>query len=113
MSHDTEAGHPPLRDGSAPQAVPLGPRARWKDPDEPPGLWDDKRNVERLLRGFYVVCTLVLLLDLVIHRHLYHPWERLFGFHAWYGFIAGWNIVVIAKHLRRFLMKSEDYYDRD
>lgn len=112
MSHDAE--HPPLsKDGRIPEAPPLGPRAWWKDPDEEPGMWDRKENVSRLLVVFYVLCTLLVLLDLVIHRHVYHPWERLFGFHAWYGLVSCWMLVVLAKQMRRVLMRSEDYYDVD
>lgn len=111
MSH--EHGHPPLADGSAPQAPPLSPRAWMKAPDEPPGMWDKKRNVDRFLLGFYVALGILVALDLVIHRHVYHPWEALFGFHAWYGFAACWILVVVAKQLRRVLMRPEDYYDVD
>lgn len=109
MAH--EHGHPPLSDGRKPEAPPPGPRAWWKDPDEPPGMWDKKENVDRLLRVFYALCTILVLLDLVIHRHVYHPWEGLFGFHAWYGFVACWMLVVIAKQMRIVLMKPEDYYE--
>ena len=111
MSH--EHGHPPLKDGSEPKAPPIGPRAWMKDPDEPPGLWDKKENVDRLLYGFYAALAILVLLDIVVHRHHYHPWEALFGFHAWYGFAACWILVVIAKQMRRVLMKPEDYYDVD
>lgn len=109
MSHD--AAHPPLRDGRPAEAPELAPRAWWKDPAEPPGMWDKKENVDKLLYGFYAACVILVLLDLVIHRHIYHPWESLFGFHAWYGFAACWILVVIAKQMRRVLMRSEDYYD--
>ncbi|MDX1493206.1 MAG: hypothetical protein R3253_03960 [Longimicrobiales bacterium] len=111
MAH--EHGHPPLTDGSKPEAPPLGPRAWWKDPAEPAGMWDKKENVDRLLWVFYALCTILVVLDLVIHRHVYHPWERLFGFHAWYGFVACWMLVVIAKQMRLVLMKPEDYYEGD
>lgn len=111
MSH--KDGHPPLKDGGHPQAAPLGPRAWMKDPNEPPGMWDKKKNVDRLLYGFYTVLAILVLLDVVVHRHHYHPWEALFAFHAWYGFAACWILVVIAKQMRRVLMRSEDYYDVD
>jgi hypothetical protein len=111
MSHEEKTPHPPLRDGRAPEAPPLGPWARWKDADESPGMWDKKQNVDRLLYVFYALSTLLVLMDLVIQRHIYHPWERLFGFHAWYGFASCWMLVVIAKQLRRVLMRSEDFYD--
>lgn len=84
-----------------------------KASDEPPGVWDRKENVDRLLYAFYAVCTLLVVIDLFIHRHIYHPWERLIGFHAWYGFASCWILVVIAKQMRRALMRGEDYYDVD
>ena len=111
MSH--EHGHPPRRDGSAPQAPPLSPRAWMKDPDEPLGMWDKKSSVDRLLYVFYTCCVILVVLDVVIHRHIYHSWEGLFGFHAWYGFAACWILVVIAKQMRRVLMRPEDHYDVD
>jgi hypothetical protein len=109
MSH--EHGHPPLKDGTNPPAQPLGPRAWMKDPDEPLGMWDKKANVDRFVNGFYVCLIILVALDLVVHRHIYHPWESLFGFHAWYGFAACWILVVVAKQMRRVLMRSEDYYE--
>jgi len=109
MSHDH--GHPELLRGGAPQAPPLAPRAWMKEPDEPPGLWDSRRNVDRLVYALYAACAGLVALDLVIHRHVAHPWERLFGFHAWYGFVSCWILVLLAKRLRRVLMRPEDYYD--
>jgi hypothetical protein len=111
MSHET--GHPPLARGGAPQPPPLAATARTKEPGEAPRIWDDPRNVQRFVYAFYSACVVLVLLDLVIHRHVAHPWERLFGFHAWYGFAACWMLVVIAKQMRRVLMRSEDYYDGD
>ena len=109
MSH--EHGHPPLSDGTNPQAPPVGPRAWMKDPDEPAGMWDKKQNVDRFLMGFYICLIVLVALDLVIERHAYHEWENLFGFHAWDGFAACWLLVVIAKQMRRVLMRPEDYYE--
>jgi hypothetical protein len=106
-------GHPPLRDGREPEAPPLSPHARWRSDDEPPRVWDRKENVDRLLRGFYALCVVVVLLELVISRHVYHPWEAVPGFHAWYGFAACWILVILAKRMRRVLMRPPDYYERD
>jgi len=74
---------------------------------------DRRENVNRLLNVFYFLCVALLLLDLVVHRHVAHPWERFFGFHAFYGFVACWSLVVLAKLMRRVLMRGEDYYDVD
>ena len=113
MSHDHDHLHPRRSDGSESTPLPLGPRAWWKEPGDPPGVWDNSTNVSRLLNVFYLLCVIVLVLDLVIHRHIYHTWEGIFGFHAWYGFASFWILVALAKRMRKVLMRSEDYYDVD
>ena len=74
-------------------------------------LFDDPANVRRLLYGFYAVCAVLLVLDLVHHRHVVHAWESLFGFYALFGFVACVALVLIAKEMRKLLMRDEDYYD--
>jgi hypothetical protein len=36
----------------------------------------------------------------------------VFGFYGWFGFVACVALVLIAKQLRRIVMRPEDYYDR-
>lgn len=76
-------------------------------------LFDNPRNVKRLLYILYTCCLVLFLLDFVIHRHIYHHWERLIGFHAVYGFVGCVVLVLIAKWMRTFLMREEQYYDRE
>lgn len=75
-------------------------------------LFDDPRNVRRVIRGLVAACILLLGLDLVVHRHVDHPWEDLFGFYALYGFVACVLLVLLAKEMRKLLMRDEDYYER-
>jgi hypothetical protein len=85
-------------------------------------IFDDPKNVKRVLRGLYVACGLVFLADianLVIvwmggHelRHAERTWEGLPGFYSIYGFVACVILVLIAKEMRKVLMRDEDYYDR-
>ena len=49
----------------------------------------------------------------MFHRHVIHAWEALPGFYPIYGFIACALLVLIAKQMRKPLMRKEDYYDRD
>lgn len=72
---------------------------------------DVRRNIKWLLRVFYVVCAGLLLLDSVYHRHVYHDWEQLWGFYGVYGFVACTLLVLIAKQMRRILMRKKNYYD--
>lgn len=81
--------------------------------DEKRHLFDEPRNVRRVLYALYAACAILLGADLVIHRHVTHPWENWFGFYAIYGFVACVALVVLAKQLRKVLMRAEDYYDVD
>lgn len=76
-------------------------------------LFDNPKNVQRLLRGFYAGCVILFLVDLVVHRHIYHSWEKLPGFYAIYGFVACVLLVLVAREMRKVLMRKEDYYDVD
>ena len=81
-------------------------------PLDPFGLWDDPKNVGRLLSMFYVICAILFLVDFVVHRHMIHPWEHMWGFYAIFGWIACVILVLVAKELRKALMRGEDFYDR-
>jgi len=75
------------------------------------GWFDKPENVRKLLRVFYVICGLLVLVDFVVHRHVYHGWENIPAFYAIYGFVGCVVLVLIAKEMRKFLMRGEDYYD--
>ena len=82
-------------------------------PGQKQHLFDNPRNVTRLLRFFYIICALLLLLDLILHRHIRHSWENLAGFYPLFGFVACVTLVLIAKQMRKVLKRREDYYDVD
>jgi len=75
-------------------------------------FFDNPNNVKRLMHVFYGICIILLLLDFVIHRHVMHSWENLWGFYPLYGFVGCVVLVLIATWMRTFLMRSEDYYDQ-
>lgn len=74
-------------------------------------LFDRPENVDRLLKGFYAICILLVLADFIFHRHIGFGWEKIPAFYALYGFVACVLLVVIAKRMRNVLMRKEDYYD--
>ena len=74
-------------------------------------LFDNPRNVRRVVLGLVGVCVILVGLDLVVHRHVSHPWETMFGFYAVYGFVACVLLVLLAKEMRKLLIRKEDYYD--
>ena len=85
-------------------------------------MWDNPANVRRFLKGFFISCVLLLLLDGLFLAHLIHkhlsfeqdvfPPEGWAGFFSVYGFVACTLIVLLAKPLRKVVMRSEDYYDK-
>jgi len=80
--------------------------------EEKKHIFDDPKNVKRILHALYAICGLLFILDLVIHRHTIHLLEPIWGFYAIYGFVGCVVLVLVAKWMRTFLMRDEDYYDR-
>ena len=73
-------------------------------------LFDSSATVKRVLYGFYAMCIVLLLADVVVRRHGDHPVEGFFGFYALYGFVACVTLVLVAKVLRNLVMRREDHY---
>lgn len=75
---------------------------------------DDPKLGDRIFRGLLLLCGLLLVADLAdIFLHYRHPhfkWEGLPGFYGVFGFSAFVVIVLSGKHLRKILMRDEDYY---
>ena len=79
--------------------------------DDNPG-WADKPDNQRLIRRvLYVACALLVVVDFVVHRHIYTDIERVPAFYTLYGFVALVGVVMAAKGLRHFVKRNEDYYD--
>jgi hypothetical protein len=57
-------------------------------------------------------CGLLLLADLVIHKHGPFAVEHLFGFYGWIGLGACVVTIALAGAIRSVLTRPEDYYDR-
>lgn len=78
---------------------------------EPNGFFDKPENIKKMLNVFYVICGLLVVVDFIVHRHIYHSWENIPAFYAIYGFVGCSLLVFVAKWMRTFLMRKEDYYD--
>ncbi len=74
-------------------------------------IFDNPRNVKRILYILYGCCAVLFVLDFVIHRHTVHSWENLWGFYAIYGFVGCVILVLVATWMRRFIMRPPGYYD--
>ena len=80
-------------------------------PGEAPGFFDKPGNVRAIFYTLYAICAVLVIADFVYHRHIYHPWESLPAFYPIYGFLGIVVLVLVAKQLRRVVMRDEDYYD--
>ncbi len=77
-----------------------------------PDFFDKPENIRKILRVFYAICILLVVADFIVIRHIYHRWENIPAFYAIYGFVGCVILVLIAKAMRKVLMKEEDYYDK-
>ncbi|MEM7224631.1 MAG: hypothetical protein AAF495_16750 [Pseudomonadota bacterium] len=73
---------------------------------------DDMRNVHKIFWALVVVCALLFLADAFYHKHVHFGFENWFGFFGLFGFIGSFLLVLVAREMRKFLMRDEDYYDR-
>lgn len=74
-------------------------------------IFDNPKNVKLLINALYACCLILFAMDLIIHRHIYHSWEEFTGFYAFYGCLACVVLVLLAREMRKVVMRDEDYYD--
>lgn len=74
-------------------------------------MFDDPKNVQRLIYGFYGICVLLVVAVFIVHRHTSLDLEKIPAFYAIYGFSAYVLLVVLSNLLRKLVMRGENYYD--
>ena len=74
---------------------------------------DEPGNVKRIIWALFAVCAALFLADAFYHKHSHFEVENFFGFYAIFGFVVCVALVLAAKGMRLFLMRSEDYYDAE
>lgn len=74
-------------------------------------IFDKRINVKRAIYALYAACAVSLVADFFTYRHVDHPWEAMWAFYCVYGFVACVILVLVAKEMRKVLMRKEDYYD--
>ena len=89
---------------------------------------DEPANVNRVIKGFYFLCVIIILIDLIFslgwHKHAafaeelsLHSIETLPAFYGLYGFVACVGLVYVSKWMRdwkgkKILMREEDYWEK-
>jgi hypothetical protein len=74
-------------------------------------IFDKPENVKKFLGFLYSSLVVLLIVDFFIHKHAEFPWESATDFFAVYGFISCVALIFIAKVLRLFVKRDEEYYD--
>lgn len=76
--------------------------------------WLARPGTIRLLwRAFIAVLAATVAAQLALEAHPHFALEGLFGFNAWYGFLACAGMILFAKVLGLALKRREDYYDKE
>lgn len=82
---------------------------------EPIGWMDRPEAVKRFFMVFWVICGLLLAAELLLlgaenaHPHPLEERMRLLVYPV-YGFLSFWFLVLVAKPMRKLLIRPEDYY---
>jgi len=88
-----------------------------QDTEKDSGFFYRPQVIKAIIYSLYGICALLIVIDLFatfeigLHRHIVHPFEKLPGFYAIYGFVGCVVLVLVAKEMRKILMRKEDYYD--
>lgn len=68
-------------------------------------------TIRKLWRLFVAVLVAIVLAELLVPNEVHFDVERLFGFFAWFGFVACAMLIVLAKGIGVFLKRPDTYYD--
>ena len=74
-------------------------------------LWLDKPgSANRIFWGLAVICLLLFLADFTYETHGHFAVEAIPGAYGIYGFVMFTGLILVAKALRFFIKRDEDYY---
>ena len=75
-------------------------------------FFENPKNIKIVVTCCFVILAILLVGDLLIHKHAHFSWENWPEFYAVFGFVAFVFVVLVAKYILRPLVKRrEDYYD--
>ena len=75
-------------------------------------LWVDRPgSVDKIVYALAALCAVLFVADFLYHKHPHFAVEEIPGFYGIYGFAAFTGLILVAKALRFFIKRPEDYYD--
>jgi hypothetical protein len=69
-------------------------------------------TIQFLWRAFIGVLGLTVLAEFAVDLHPHFAVEQVFGFGAWFGFLACAALILFAKGLAIFLKRPDTYYEK-
>lgn len=97
---------------SEPAPKPADDHAPKPADDHAPGFFDRPKTRKALWIILIALCVIFALAGFFVEMHGYFPIESFGAFYAVFGFAVFSFIVLVGQHLRKIIMRSEDYYDR-
>lgn len=74
-------------------------------------LWvDQPGSANKIFWALAVVCGLLFLADFAYEKHGHFVIENIPGFYGIFGFVMFTALILVAKTLRIFIKRPEDYY---
>lgn len=74
-------------------------------------MWVDKPgSANKIFWGLAIFCGLLFLADFTYNKHGHFSVEDLPGFYGVYGFVMFTALILVAKALRVFIKRPEDFY---
>ena len=68
------------------------------------------KNSKTIIGILITICILLFLVDFTYHKHGHFAVEDYKGFYGFYGFVMFTVLILVAKALRFFIQRPEDYY---
>ena len=68
-------------------------------------------STAKLIRVFFAISAILFIADFFVPRKTHLGVEKVPGFYAIYGFIGCVVLVLVAKEMRKIVMRRESYYD--
>ena len=69
------------------------------------------QSITLLWRGFSAVLALTVAAEFLLAHEPYFGIDGVFGFNAWFGFLACAALIVFARGLGVLLKRPDDYYE--
>ena len=70
-----------------------------------------KKTIKKLIVFSLIILGLLIFIEFFIILHHHFDVERIFGFHAIFGFLSCVALIIFAKLLGFLIKRKDDYYD--